>query len=114
MQSLHAVRQLNNSQVFTTQQSCFKLKTQTYRAKLGNATNGNTKRTQQGKSLSQHTPFATTELRQTISTATDSCNDHTAHFNRGKARACCPKQGKTVRNFTTQQKNVPKIRTLLL
>ena len=39
---------------------------QNCRAKLGNATNGNTKRTQQGKPLLQHTPFATTELRQTL------------------------------------------------
>lgn len=39
---------------------------QNCRAKLGNDTNGNKKRTQQGKSLSQHTPFATTELRQTL------------------------------------------------
>ena len=65
-QSSHAVRPFTNRQDFTTQQSCFKIKTQTCRAKLGNATNGNTKRTQQGKSLSQHTPFATTELRQTF------------------------------------------------
>ena len=113
-QSSHAVRPFTNRQDFTTQQSCFKIKTQTCRAKLGNATNGNTKRTQQGKSLSQHTPFATTELRQTFpqprirvtTTRRTSTVAKTVPAAQNRGRLCVTSQ----RN----KKNVPKIRTPLL
>ena len=111
-QSLHAVRQLNNSQVFTTQQSCFKIKCKI--AGRNSATPPTA--TQKGRNKENRCcntlPLLLRQnkrcfLRQTLSTATASCNGNTAHFNRGKNRACCPKQGKAVTS-QRNKKNVPK------